>query len=298
MLFGDLKKPTMQKSSLTLFHAAILLTLAGITLISFKAKASYDGLLRVFVLDVGQGDAIFIQAPNGNQVLVDGGPDAGVLDELAKVMPPTDRSLDAIIVSHPHADHIGGLPAVLEQYDVGAIIEAGENYDSSIFRTWHQAVDREGAQKIDATAGLTLNLGQDLAITVLHPLQSAAGVTTKSPHDYNVTAMLKYGQMEILLTGDMEADVEQELIAVGINLDTDILKVGHHGSKTSTSSSLLNSATPEVAVISVGNKNRYGHPHPTTLQRLEDFKIPYYRTDTDGTVTITSDGNQFTITHK
>ncbi|MEK7525586.1 MAG: MBL fold metallo-hydrolase [Patescibacteria group bacterium] len=288
----------MQKSNLNIFHAVILLTLVGITLISFKAKAQYDGLLRIYVMDVGQGDAIFIQAPDGNQVLIDGGPDASVLDDLAKIMPPTDRSIDAIIVSHPHSDHIGGLPAVLEQYDVGAVVEAGENYDSAIFRTWQQSVDSEGAQKIDATAGITLNLGQDATITVLNPLRSASGITTKSPHDYNVTVMLRYGQMEMLLTGDMEADVEQKLIASGINLDADILKVGHHGSKTSTSSALLNSVTPEVALISVGVKNRYNHPHLSTLQRLEDFKIPYYRTDTDGTITITSDGDRFIITRK
>lgn len=288
----------MQKSSLNIFHAVIIITLAGMMLVSFKVKAQYDGFLKIYILDVGQGDAIFIQAPDGNQVLIDGGLDAGVLDRLAEIIPPTDRSIDAVIVSHPHSDHIGGLPAVLDQYEVGMIIEGSENYDSSIFRTWHQSVDAEGAQKVDATAGIMLNLGQNVTITVLNPLQSASGVTTKSPHDYNVTVMLRYGQTEMLLTGDMEADVEQELIASGINLDADILKIGHHGSKTSTSSALLNSVTPEVAVISVGDKNRYSHPHPSTLQRLEDFKIPYYRTDTDGTITITSDGDRFAITHK
>ncbi len=288
----------MQKSNLSIFHAVIILTLAGLALISFKAKAQYDGLLKIYILDIGQGDAIFIQAPDGNQVLIDGGPDSGVIDRLAEIIPPTDRSIDAVIVSHPHADHIGGLPAVLDQYDIGVVVEASENYDSSIFRTWHQAVDAEGAQKVEAIAGTTLNLGQEVTLTVLNPFESASGVTTKSPHDYNVTLMLRYGQTEMLLTGDMEADVEQKLIANGINLDADILKVGHHGSKTSTSSAFLKAVTPEIAVISVGAKNRYGHPHPTTLQRLEDFKIPYYRTDTDGTITITSDGDRFIITHK
>lgn len=288
----------MQKSNLNIFHAVIIITLAGMMLVSFKAQAQYDGLLRIYILDVGQGDAIFVQAPDGNQVLIDGGPDAGVLDRLSEIMPPTDRSIDAVLVSHPHADHIGGLPAVLEQYDVGVVVEAGENYDSSIFRTWRQSIDSEGAQKIDATAGITLNLGRDATITVLNPLRSASSITTKSPHDYNVTVMLRYGQMEMLFTGDMEADIEQKLITSGINLDADILKIGHHGSKTSTSNMFLNAVTPEVALISVGAKNRYSHPHPSTLQRLEDFKIPYYRTDTDGTVTITSDGERFTITHK
>lgn len=288
----------MQKSNVNIFHAVIIITLAGMMLVSFRATAQYDGFLKIYILNVGQGDAIFVQAPDGNQVLIDGGPNAGVVDRLSEIMPPTDRSIDAVVVSHPHADHIGGLSAVLDQYEVGTVVEAGESYDSSIFRTWHQAVDAEGAQKIDATAGVTLNLGQGVTIMVLNPLQSASGVTTKSPHDYNVTVMLRYGQTEMLLTGDMEADIEQELIASGINLDADILKVGHHGSKTSTSSALLNSVTPEVAVISVGDKNRYSHPHPSILQRLEDFKIPYYRTDTDGTITITSDGDRFIITHK
>lgn len=279
-------------------HGVIMLTLAGLTLISFRARAEYDGLLKVYILDVGQGDAIFIQAPDGNQVLVDGGPDTSVLDRLSEILPPTDRSIDAVIVSHPHADHIGGLPAVLEHYEVGTVVEAGENYDSSIFRTWHRAVDVEGSQRVDAIAGTTLSLGQSVTLTVLHPFNSASGVTTKTPHDYNVTVMLRYGQMEMLLTGDMETEAEQELIASGINLDADVLKVGHHGSRTSTSSDFLRAVTPEAAVISVGDKNRYGHPTSSTLQRLEDFKIPYYRTDTDGTITITSDGERFAITHK
>lgn len=281
--------------NLGIFHLVVLIVLGGGAMISFRAAAQADGFLKVFMLDVGQGDAILIQAPGGNQVLIDGGLGEAVLGQLSKILPPTDRSLDVIVVSHPHLDHLGGLPAVLEQYEVGIVLEAREDYDSSIFRTWRQGVKAENARQIEAVAGTLLDLGNGATLTVIYPFKSTEGILTRTPHEHNVTVLLRYGQTEMVFTGDMETKAEAALLAAGLNLNAEVLKIGHHGSKTSTSPEFLEAVSPQVALISAGRKNRYGHPDPLTLKRLEDFGVPYYRTDTQGLVTLTSDGERFTV---
>ena len=273
----------------------IVLCLAVFAVATGQSTAHGDGLLHVYFFNIGQGDAMLIQSPEGKQVLIDGGPDQKIIGELSKVMPFYDRSLDVVMASHPHADHIAGLIEVLRRYDVDRIIQAGEEYRSPEFTTWRQAVADEHAQNIDATAGTVIDLGDGATLAILYPFQSVGGTVTDKPHDDNVVAMLHYKQMRILFTGDMERPVEQTLITNGLSLNADVLKVGHHGSKTSSSESFLAAVQPQAAFIEVGKKNRYGHPSPVVLKRLENFSIPYYRTDTDGTMELTSDGKQFIV---
>lgn len=260
---------------------------------SFESKRQ-DGLLKVYFFDVGQGDAIFIQTPNGTQVLIDGGPGNTVLQNLSKAMSPKDRDIDVVLLSHPHADHISGLVDVLDRYRVNYIVQAKENYDSSEFRAWQDAVSREGAIEVEAIAGKVFDLGLGARLTILHPAYSAAGIITDEPHEYMVVAQLEYGDTKILLTGDLEADIERFLVS-RINIRADVLKVGHHGSKTSTSELFLDAVKPQAAVIQVGDKNRYGHPSKIVLDRLEKFSIPYYRTDTDGDIKLISDGRHLLL---
>ncbi len=210
-------------------------------------------------------------------------------------MPFHDRSIDAVVASHPHADHIDGLIEVLRRYDVGAIVQARETYDSGNFRQWQDTVAEEHAIEVEAIAGTTLDLGSEVILTVLHPFFSVAGTKTKTPHDDVVVAMLRYKDVSVLLTGDMEAKIERLLIAKHADLDADVLKVGHHGSKTSSTPEFLAATTPRLAVISVGAKNRYRHPSTEVLSRLEKMSIPYYRTDIDGGIVVESDGNAFRV---
>jgi competence protein ComEC len=278
-----------------------ILSLVALLILSVFAWSTYtsagqkDGLLHVYFLNVGQGDAIFIEAPNGNQILIDGGPDGRVLTELSEVMPFYDKDIDLILATHPHIDHIAGLVDVLERYEVANVVQAKEGYDSAIFRAFQSAIVAEGAQEIEAISGKVIDLGNEVTLTILYPFKSAKGSQTKEAHEYMVVSLLKYKNFEVLLTGDMEDEVEAALIAQGINLDVDVLKVGHHGSKTSTSTALLDATTPEAAIIQVGAKNKYHHPTQLVLTRLESFGIPYYRNDIDGRIEIVSDGENFQV---
>lgn len=280
---------------LSIIHLVILLCLSVFTFSTYSVASQNDGLLKIYFFDVGQGDSILIISPNQNQVLIDGGPDNKVLQRLGEIMPFYDRGIDAVIISHPHADHIGGLISVLERYEVKNIIEAKELYNSAEFKAWQEAAKNERANSIEAIVGRVIDLGDGVTLEILHPFESVADDNPKNPHDDGVVIMLRYDDLEVMLTGDMETKVERRLIIARYDLDADVLKVGHHGSKTSTSEAFLAATTPEAAIIQVGAKNRYGHPAPEVLSRLENFGIRYYRTDTDGDVKLISDGQMFSI---
>lgn len=293
----------MQFKKLSLMHLVVFLCLSVFAFSTHSIASQKDGLLKVYFFDVGQGDSILIISPNQSQVLIDGGPDNTILQKLGEVMPFYDKDIDAVIVSHPHADHIVGLMNVLERYEVENIIEAKESYNSSEFQAWQEAVKNENANDIEAIAGLpragrggkVIDLGDSVTLTILHPFESVVDDNPKNPHDDVVVMMLRYKDLEIMLTGDIEQKVERRLILAGENLDSDVLKIGHHGSKTSTSEEFLSAVSPEIAVIQVGAKNRYGHPSPEVLGRLKDYGIRYYRNDIDGTVKIISDGVNFQV---
>lgn len=284
----------MQPKQPSLTHLVILLCLSVLTFSTYSTAQEKDGLLKVYFFDVGQGDSIFIETPNGNQVLIDGGPDNSVLSELAKAMPFYDRNIDVVVATHPHADHIFGLIEVLDRFEIANIIEAKDRYVSPVFDRWQEKVGKEGARETEALAGKVIDLGNDVYLRILYPFKSYDGAVLKKPHEANVVILLEYKELEILLTGDMEMSVERQLLLDSRDISADILKVGHHGSRTSSSDSFLDTVNPEVAVIQVG-KNSYGHPTQEVLSRLENFGIKYYRTDLDGTVKLISDGENYQI---
>lgn len=278
-----------------LTHLFVLLCLSVFAFSTHSSASQKDGLLKIYFLDVGQGDAVFIEAPNGNQVLIDGGPDGSVLSALGEVMPFYDRDIDVVVATHPHADHITGLIDVLERYEVASIMEAKDEYQSPVFERWKKTVRKENANEIEAIAGKTLNLGNEITLTVLTPFKSYDGVILKNPHEANVTALLEYGSLRVILTGDMEMPMERQLLIRGNDISADVLKVGHHGSKTSTTAEFLSAVGPEAAFIQVGEGNRYRHPSPEVVSRLENFGVKYYRTDLDGNIKLLSDGKNYKI---
>jgi competence protein ComEC len=255
------------------------------------ALARPDGRLHVYALDIGQGDAIFVVTPNGRRMLVDGGPSpAAVLDQLGRRLAPWDRRLDVVALSHPDADHVAGLPAVLERYDVGRILDPQLEGASGEATAWRAAAAREGATIIRAAAGERLLLDGTAGVSadVLWPPEPRFTATERPSNDNAVVLRLAYGATSVLLTADIEAPAEERLLASGVDLRSTVLKVGHHGSHTSTTPPFLAAVAPWAAVISVGAGNDYGHPAPETLAHLAP--LPVWRTDQVGTVELVSDG--------
>ncbi|MBT4857034.1 MBL fold metallo-hydrolase [Candidatus Uhrbacteria bacterium] len=237
-----------------------------------------DGCV-VWVFDVGQGDGIFMDCPYG-QVLIDGGPSGSIVEDLTRVMPFWDRSIDLVVNTHPHADHLNGLLPVLERYDVGEVWTPGQTYSSqasSLFDEW----SFEAMRAVEI--GDSIVLGEEIELSVVFPEEAYDGERLEDPNDGSVVTLLTVSDRTMLFTGD--AGVEQEAIFQNLLQEVDILKVGHHGSLTSSGLSFLESINPELAIISLG-ENGYGHPHPVILDRFERLGIPVMRTDLDGSIRI------------
>lgn len=257
-----------------------------------KARAAgviaTDGKLHVRVFDIGQGDAILIRTPSGDDILVDGGPDDRVVDELSNALPTGDRDIELMVITHPHADHIVGLIEVLNRYDVKRILTAGTTSNTAGFRALEEAIQNEHALVEVAVAGHTIDFGlADLLI--LHPFANAP--PPSDVNDQSVVFLLTHKDARLLFTGDATENVEKELIArASSTLRAAFLKVAHHGSKYSSSAAFLDAVRPTLAAISVGARNRYGHPAYRTIRRLEQAGIKIFRTDQNGDLDFTTDG--------
>ncbi len=248
------------------------------------------GVARITILDVGQGDAILVEGSHGGRLLVDGGPDPDrLLVELDRHIPPWDRRLDAIVLSHPHEDHVAGLALLLDRYRVGRVLEPGMRGPGPGYAAWIDRLARPGAPpRLSIGAGDRLTV-DEIAMRVLWPIR---GQVPAEPPDAgsginNVSVVLLgvVGQRRFLLAGDVEQDVDPSLLAEGLP-QVDLLKVAHHGSKTATTDAFLAAVRPKVAVASAGTGNPYGHPARRTLERLAATGARVYRTDVDGSVTV------------
>jgi len=255
---------------------------------------SQPRFLEVTFFDVGQGDAIFIETPQSHQILIDGGPDSTILEKLGKEIPFFDRTIDLIILTHPDKDHLAGLLEVLKRYKVENILWTGIVKDTSEAREWQKLIQKEGAQIFIAKAGQRIGASR-ARLDILHPSENLEGKTVKNTNNTSIVARLVFGENSFLLTGDIYKSVEETLVEKNIFIDSDILKVAHQGSRTSTAEEFLEAVTPEIAVIPVGRNNRYGHPHQETLETLKKHGIKVLRTDEDGDIKIISDGTNLKI---
>jgi competence protein ComEC len=248
-----------------------------------------NNFLRVSFLDVGQGDSTFIETPYQNQILVDGGPGSAVLEKLGREMPFWDRTLDLVVLTHPEKDHMAGLIEVLKKYKVKNILWTGIVRDTAEYREWTDAVEKESANVVLAKAGEKISFG-DAEFDVLFPLENMQGQELKDSNNSSVVIKLVYGENSFLLTGDLVDKGEEEIMQSGENVDSDVLKVAHHGSKTSSEESFISAVSPETAVISAGKNNSYGLPAAEILDELSNYGINILRTDLSGDITILSDG--------
>lgn len=265
----------------------VLLLLCMLTL-GASVQSVQDGYVEVHFIDVGQGDAILIRSAN-HAVLIDGGNrNTTVLDYLSSL---GVQILDLVVGTHAHADHIGGLIPVLEQLSVHEVMDPAVVHTSKTFEDYLTVIDRKNIRFTVADTGLKRSYG-DMLLHVLHPTQSAATDLNNS----SIVIHLIYHKISFLFTGDAEQVSERAILErSGQNLASTILKVGHHGSSTSTSSEFLSQVRPEVAIFSVGEGNTYGHPHDLVIARLAAQHVDLYRTDMHGHIIIRTDGNTFMI---
>lgn len=279
--------------------------IVGIVLIvSFGFWTNYTksthGLLKIAVFDVGQGDAIFIRTPEDLQILIDGGPDEGIIDKLSGELPFWDRTLDLLILTHPHADHLSGLLEVVERYEVEQIMLTDFEYSSSEFAAWKEFLKTYKGNLIYAKRGQSIEVGNGFKLDVLYPDIKFAENPIGNPNNTSIILKLEYGKFSMLFTGDAECEEQDKILSLGNNLDIEVLKVPHQGSKDAGCENFLQATSLAVAVISVGGDNQFGHPHQEHLELLNEF-IPdqkgqeIFRTDQNGDVRIFSDKKNYWI---
>ncbi len=256
-----------------------------------------SGKLTVAVMDVGQGDGIFIESPTGVQVIIDGGPDDAELRDLPTLMPLADRSLDAVIETHPDADHIAGFINLLKRYSVGVFVESGIIKDTLTAKTLEAEIDQKNIPRALVVRGEWIDLGGGARLNILFPDFDVTTLSSDKANEGAVVAQLVYGSTTVLFMADAPKDIEDHLVLLdGATLHSNILKIGHHGSAGSSGEQFIKTVDPAVAIISVGAHNRYGHPTQATLNTLAAQNIKTLRTDQEGTIVFTSDGKEFVRT--
>jgi len=243
------------------------------------------GQLHIHFLDIGQGDSILIQTPSNKLILIDGGGGSEILSELNDILPFLQKKIDLMILTHPHADHIEGLVPVLKRYQVKTALITGASYHNSYYEEFLHDLQNE-AQIYYAHEGADFDFGGGVFLDVLYPFQPVIGEYFENINNSSIVTRITYEDAEILLAGDAEAEVEEELLEHGIILDSDLFKASHHGSKTANSREFLEAVSPETVVIQVGEGNSFGHPHQETLSALEEIGATVYRNDLDGRVEV------------
>lgn len=246
-------------------------------------------LLEISVLDIGQGDAILLEAPDGQVILVDGGPDKKVLRRLGEELPFWERKIDLIVLSHPHEDHLAGLIPILDRYQIGGVMITGVMSTNTTYRQFLEMVTEKNIPLILVEQAQTIAF-DDVRLEILYPQSSFKARRMSNINNSSIVMKVIYKDFEILLTGDAEEEQEYELLASGFNLQADILKAGHHGSDTSSTEEFVRAVDPEMVLVSNGVENSYGHPSPRTLKRFERLGITVRRTDLEGTIHINTDG--------
>jgi competence protein ComEC len=277
------------KRTYILLSATTLLLFFTI-LVWHEAAAKDESLLTVSFLDVGQGDATLIEAPNGVQMLIDGGKGSEVLSELGAVMNSYDKDIDIILATHPDADHIGGLVPVLADFQVHHILTNGDWGTTQIAKSMKKESEEEGAEVRVIKRGdrIMLDGAHNVYVDVFYPGSES---TARDTNGNSIIAKLVYGENEFLLTGDAPLDAEARILYWCAScLSSDVLKVGHHGSKTSTGKTFLEAVHPEYAIISAGLNNRYGHPHKQVTDLLDKENITTLGTYDEGTIQFETDG--------
>lgn len=250
-----------------------------------------DKKLKVTFFDVGQGDSSYVEFPDGKSALIDGGPDKKVLERLGQKMPFYKRNIDIVFITHPHADHIAGLVHVIKRYDVGRVVMTKAVHTSPEYQELLTIIRDKKIPVTQGLRGAEFDFSNEVKIKTLYP-QSVAGV--ENLNDTSQVLLLESGQTKFLFMGDLEKDSSGNLLSLEPSLRVDTVKVPHHGSRDSFNENIYKNLQPKYAVISVG-ENKYGHPYGELLNFLDHASIKYFRTDKNGSVSMSSDGKNLDV---
>lgn len=273
------------------FWFAGVLAIAALAIFIGLIVSAAPGELTVSFLDVGQGDSIFIEAPNGRQMLIDGGANASVLGGLGTAMGFFDPSIDVVLATHPDKDHVGGLPFVFERYRVGQYVDSLADGEAGAYRKLLDLVEEEGSMTTYGVRGTVIELDPEAGVYfhILYPMPDEFAID--ETNDLSIVGKLIYGDTSFMLTGDAGKVPELMMTSTdGEYLKSSVLKAGHHGSDTSTAPSFVRAVDPQYAIISAGRDNSYGHPHPSVIETLERENIEILETAEEGTITFKSNG--------
>jgi len=251
---------------------------------------SSDVPLKVSFVDVGQADCIIFQYGE-SAMIIDAGGNSGASSLVSTIKNMGISKFDVAVGTHPHEDHIGGLDAVIDSFEISKVYMPKISHTTKTFEDVLIAIQNKGLTVTTPVPGSAFTLGEDVQCTILAPNSASYD----NLNNYSIVIKVVYGNTSFLITGDAEAESEEEMLAKGYDLDADVLKVGHHGSTSSTSPAFLSAVSPEYAVICVGEGNTYGHPHQETIDKLNAAGVQIYRTDLNGTIVLTSDGSSFDI---
>lgn len=279
----------MKTHTRALLLLAVLVAAIVFILASFVPSAStHPQTLRVVFLDVGQGDAIFIESPTGRQMLIDAGPDSSVMRGLSQEMGFWDRTLDIALATHEDKDHVGGFYDVFTRYQVPVFIRTENQGESGVAHLLDELAPKE-ADVIYARRGDDIDLGGGAKLHILFPDRDPSFLESNTS---SIVARLTYGETEFLLTGDSPDEIEEYLVLLdAAGLQSDVLKAGHHGSRTSTGELFLSVVQPTYAVISSGRDNRYGHPHVEVVDKLTSHNATILNTANEGAIAFETDGH-------
>ena len=262
-----------------LLAALILLALRELTL-------QPDGKLYLHALDVDQGDSILIVSPSGAQIVIDGGPNMDLLSYLNDHLPFFDRTIELLILTHPDSDHITALPELLKRYQIDRIAMSGVQHKSGAYDAFLALSEEYQIPILLSDPSKDIDIGDGLILDVIWPPPDVFGTLPKNANNPSFVIKALYKDHSILLTGDIEQEAEEGILASGADVRANILKVGHHGSRTSSSTGFLLAVDPDLAIISAGKDNKFDHPHSEVLDRLADLNIPVRITAEEGTIDV------------
>lgn len=277
-----------------LFGSVAILSMSALALYASGSFTDANNLTAT-IFDIGQGDAIHLRLPHGQDILVDGGPSNRVVEKLGSSMPFFDRHIDVAVATHPDADHITGLIGVMSTYRVGTLLILDIERNTPEYDELIAVARRYRIPVQKARPGQIFQFASGARFEILASGDSKSVEAGEALNDSSIVAIMRYQDVAMLLTGDAGVAVEREILAKYPSLQADILKAGHHGSRTSTSKALLDAISPRAVLISAGADNTYGHPHREVVERINESGASLYRTDRQGDIIVTSDGETFEI---